>query len=343
MKKLKSFASDNNSPVHPKVMEALCNVNTGDVISYGDDDYTRSAIKKFKELLGEDIEVYFVYNGTGANITGIKSAANSFNSIICVETAHINVDECGAPENFCGSKLITVSSVDGKLKVEHIRKQLHALGDEHHSQPGLISITQSTELGTVYTIEELKELCGFAHKNGLLVHMDGARIANAAAFLNTSIKSMTKDAGVDVLSFGGTKNGMMFGEAVVFFNKSLAKNYKFIRKQGMQLASKMRYISAQFEAMLTDDLYLKNARQSNLMAKKLEEELLKIPEIKITQKVEANAIFAIVPKSAIEKLLKQYFFYMWDEENSEVRWVTAFDTTIEDIQGFIYALKEALK
>lgn len=342
MIRLKSFASDNNSSVHPKIMEALNRVNTGDVISYGDDDYTRSAVKKFKELLGDDIEVYFVYNGTGANITGIKSAVNSFNSIICVETAHINVDECGAAENFCGSKLITVSSTDGKLKVEHIRKQLYTLGEEHHSQPGLISITESTELGTVYTKEELKELCDFAHKNGLAVHMDGARIANAAAYLNTSIKSLTRDAGVDVLSFGGTKNGMMFGEAVVFFNKDLAKNYKYIRKQGMQLASKMRYISAQFEALLTDDLWLKNARQSNAMARKLEEELLKIPQIRITQKVEANAIFAIVPEAAIKKLLKKYFFYMWDEEKSEVRWVTAFDTTEEDVMNFVNALKEAL-
>jgi threonine aldolase len=338
---LRSFASDNNAGVHPKIMEAIIKANEGHVLSYGDDTYTRSAIDKFKQVFG-DVDVYFVYNGTGANVLGLTTVTHSFNSIICPQTAHINVDECGAPEKFSGCKLITLDTEDGKTNAEQIKKQLHVLGDQHHSQPKVISITQATELGTVYGLDELKELTDFAHKNGLLVHMDGARIANAAAFLGVGLKEATKDVGIDILSFGGTKNGMMFGEAVVFFNKSLSKDSKFYRKQGMQLASKMRFISAQFDALLTDNLWLKNAKNANTMAKLLEQKLKGIPQVKIVQKVESNAVFAIIPKDAIAKLQKEHFFYVWNEEKSMVRWLTAFDTTQEDVEGFANSIKNAI-
>ncbi|KRQ86405.1 Low specificity L-threonine aldolase [Caloramator mitchellensis] len=332
---MRSFASDNNARVHPKIMEAIVKANEGDVVSYGDDIYTERAVNKFKEIFGEDIDVYFVYNGTGANVLGLGTITRPYNSIICSSWAHINTDECGAPEKNTGCKIISLPSADAKIQVEDIEKHLHALGVEHHSQPKVISITQSTELGTVYTVDEIKKISDFAHRNNMLVHMDGARIANAAASLNKGLREITRDAGVDVLSFGGTKNGMMFGEAVVFFNKELSKDFKFIRKQSMQLHSKMRYISAQFEALLSDNLWFENAKHANEMAKYLESKVREIKGIEITQKVEANAVFAILPRQTIEKLLKKHFFYIWNEETNEVRWMTSFDTTKEDIDSFV--------
>ncbi|GFR34241.1 threonine aldolase family protein [Thermobrachium celere] len=340
---MKSFASDNTSRVHPKIMESIVNANNYDAKSYGYDEYTQRAVEKFKKLFGDDIDVYFVYNGTAANILGLSAITNTYNSIICSEWAHINTDECGAPEKNIGCKIISLPSGDGKIKVEDINKHLFAIGVEHHSQPKVISITQSTELGTVYTKEEIIEISEFAHKNNMYVHMDGARIANAACHLKLDVREFTKDAGVDVLSFGGTKNGMMFGEAVVFFNKNLSEGFKYRRKQFMQLHSKMRYISAQFEALLTDDLYLKNARHANEMAKYLEERLKEIPIVRITQKVEANAIFASLPREIIDKLLEKYYFYIWNEEKNEVRWMTSFDTKREDIDEFVDDLNKIVK
>ncbi len=339
----RSFASDNNSGVHPRIIEALIKANNGHAIGYGDDDYTRKAISKIETLFGPSASAYFVFNGTGANITGLLAATYSFSAIICSETAHINVDECGAPEKFIGCKLLTIPTTDGKLTPEAIKRHLHGFGDQHHAQPRVVSISQTTELGTLYKPSEIKALAGVAHQNGLFLHMDGARLSNAAASLGLSFKEFTTDCGVDFVSFGGTKNGLMYGEAVVFLNKSLGDSYKFIRKQGMQLASKMRYISAQFLEFLTDDLYLQNALHSNKMAKELASRIQGIPEITITQPVESNGIFAIVPPAAIEELRKHYFFYVWDEDKSEVRWMTSFDTTLEDIEGFISQLKQALK
>lgn len=339
----RSFASDNNSGVHPRIIEALIKANTGHAIGYGDDDYTRKAISKIEALFGPSSSAFFVFNGTGANITGLLAATNSFSAIICSETAHINVDECGAPEKFTGCKLLTIPTVDGKLTPEAIKRHLHGFGDQHHAQPRVISISQTTELGTLYKPSEIKALADIAHQNGLFLHMDGARLSNASASLGLSFKEFTADCGVDFVSFGGTKNGLMYGEAVVFLNKSLGDNFKFIRKQGMQLASKMRYISAQFLEFLTDDLYLQNALHSNKMAKELASRIQSIPEITITQPVESNGIFAIVPPAAIEELRKHYFFYVWDEDKSEVRWMTSFDTTLEDIEGFVSQLKQALK
>jgi len=339
----KGFASDNYSGTHPKLLEAIQKANLGHASAYGNDEYTARAVKKFKEHFGKNVDVYFVYNGTGANVLGLKAVTESFNSIICAETAHLNVDECCAPEKFTGCKLLTVPTNDGKISVEKLKHHVYGFGDQHHAQPKVISITQPTELGTIYTLKEVEELADYAHKNNMLLHIDGARLSNAAASLNKSLKEITFDLGVDVLSFGGTKNGMMFGEAVVFRNKELSRDFAFIRKQGMQLASKMRFISAQFEELLSNNLWLKNAQHSNKMAKTLADEVKNIPQIKITQKVEANGVFAIVPKQYVPNLQKEYFFYVWNEQTSEVRWMCSFDTTEEDIYNFVALLKKTVK
>src|SRR5712691_1024291 len=339
----RSFASDNNAGVHPKVMEAIASANDGHVIAYGDDPYTARAVKKFREHLGKNAEVYFVFGGTGANVLGLKAATQSHHAIICAETAHINVDECGAPEKFTGCKLLPVATPDGKIRVEEIKPLLREIGFEHHVQPRVISVSQATEMGTVYTPRELKSLSSFAHDNGMLLHVDGARIANAAASLKLKLKAITKDAGVDILSFGGAKNGMMYGEAVVFFDKSLAKDFKYTRKQGTHLPSKMRFISAQFEALLANDLWRRNAQHANRMAHVLARELGAIPQVKITQKTEANGVFATVPQRFVPLLQKKYFFYVWNEETSEVRFMTSFDTTEDDIKDFISLVKKTVK
>jgi len=338
----RGFASDNNSGVHPEILKAIIEANQGHTVAYGDDIYTQRAKQKFYEHFGNDIDIYFVFIGTAANVLGLNAATRSWNAIICAETAHINVDECGAPEKFNGFKLLSIETPNGKLTVDLIKKHMHGFGFEHHSQPKVISITQATEMGTVYTKEEIMALADFAHKNNMYLHMDGARIANAAVTLNMQFKEFTKDAGVDILSFGGTKNGMMYGEAILFLNKQLGQDFKYVRKQGMQLASKMRFISAQFERYLTNNLWNESASHANRMAKLLASKVQEIPQIKITQKVEANGVFAIVPKEIIEDLKKEYFFYDWDESKNEVRWMCSFDTTEEDIFNFIHLIKSKL-
>ncbi|MBI9068141.1 MAG: low specificity L-threonine aldolase [Salinivirgaceae bacterium] len=343
MKRQRGFASDNNSGVHPLILESIVNANTGHEVGYGDDKYTEKAIKNFKNLFGNDIEVFFVLTGTGANVLGINNMGHSFNSIICPATAHINIDECGAPEKFTGMKTISIPTDNGKITVKDIRPHMHGIGFEHHSQPGIISITQPTELGTLYTPDEIKNLADFAHSNHMYLQMDGARISNAVASLDMPIADFTKNCGVDVLSFGGTKNGMMYGEAVVFLNKEISQNFKYFRKQGMQLASKMRYIGAQFNAFFEDDLWLKNAAHSNKMAKLLHDAVKDIDEVTITQAVQANGVFAIIPNEVIEKLQNEYFFYTWDEGRSEVRWMCSFDTTQDDIIEFAQLLKKLIK
>jgi len=337
----KGFASDNNSGVHPEIFTALQDANIGHVKGYGDDKYTEKAIQLFKEKFGPETDVYFVFNGTGANILSISMLTNSFHSVICPSTAHIMTDECGAPEKFSGCKLIPVNSTDGKLTPELILPHLHGFDFEHHSQPKIISISQVTELGTVYSVEEIKAITKLAHSYNMFVHLDGARIANAAVSLNLPFSAFTKDAGVDVVSFGGTKNGMMFGEAVLFFNKELTANAKYFRKQSTQLFSKMRFISAQFIAYFENDLCLKNAAHSNSMAKILAEKIKKLG-IEITQSVDANGIFAILDDKIRNSLQEEYFFYPWDEHNHEVRWMTSFDTTIDDIDNFCIALEKLL-
>ena len=339
----RSFASDNNAGVHPEVIEAIRAANEGHVIAYGDDAFTGRAVKLFQKHFGRDIAVHFVFGGTGANVLGLKAITKSHQAVICAETAHVNVDECGAPENFTGCKLLTVSTPDGKLRVEQIKPLLHGIGVEHHVQPAVITISQATEMGTVYTKKELKALAGFAHDHGMLLHVDGARLSNAAVSLDASLKEITADVGVDVLSFGGTKNGMMYGEAVVFFDPKLAAEFKYIRKQGMQLSSKMRFIAAQFEAMLYGNLWRRGPEHANRMAKLLAYELVKLPQIKLTQPVESNGVFAVIPKEYIPALQKKYFFYVWNEEISEVRLMASFDTTEDDIRDFVAFVRKTVK
>ncbi len=339
---IKSFASDNNAPVHESVIRAIAKANQGDAIGYGDDIYTLDAEQKFKELFGRDIAVYFVCTGTGANVSVLDHITRSYHAVICSDKAHMHQDECGAPEKYAGCKLLRLPSEDGKVHVDQMRPLMLSLGFPHHAQPKVISITQSTEMGRVYTIKEIEEIAAFANEFDLYLHMDGARLANAAASLKVSLADLTKYAGVDVLSFGGTKNGAMGAEAVVFFNQDLAKEYEYTRKQSMQLLSKMRYVSAQFSALLSNDLWLHNARHANEMAALLADKVKDIMGVEITQQVETNAVFAIVPPEAIEKLKRKYFFYMWDATRNEVRWMTAFNTTEEDIENFVEALKEAL-
>jgi threonine aldolase len=340
---MKGFASDNYSGVHPQIFKALTDVNINHATAYGGDDFTEKAVQQFKHLLGDSVEVYFTFNGTAANVLGLKALTQPHHAIICAETAHINVDECGAPERFTGCKLLTVPTKDGKLRIEDIEKFQPLVDFEHHVQPKVISISQTTEFGTLYTTDEIKVLADYVHSKNMYLHMDGARIANAAAALNKSIKEFTFDCGVDVLSFGGTKNGMMYGEAIVFANQSLCENFKYIRKQGMQLASKMRYISTQFSAYLSDDLYLKIARHANEMAQHLVEKLSEIPEIEITQKSTANAVFAKFPKEIIAPLQENYFFYEWNEQIHEVRLMCSWDTTETEIENFVSLIKKLLK
>jgi threonine aldolase len=337
----RGFASDNNSGIHPEIVKAICDANNGHVVGYGGDSYTEKAIEKFKEHFGNDIDVYFTFNGTGANVLSITTLSHSFHSVICPATAHIMVDECGAPEKMSGSKLIPVETSNGKITPELILPHLHGFDFEHHSQPKIISISQVSELGTIYTVDEIKAITQLAHKYNMLVHMDGARIANAAVALDLPFHEFTRDAGIDVLSFGGTKNGMMLGEAVIFFNKELAMNAKYIRKQSAQLYSKMRFVSAQFLAYFENDLWKTTAAQSNKMAKLLEKKVLEIG-IPLTQKVEANAVFAVIDDEIRDKLQKEYFFYPWDEQKHEVRWMTSFDNDEEDINMFCAKLKSLL-
>jgi threonine aldolase len=343
MKGFRSFASDNNAPVHDRVFKAMLDANEGDTIAYGDDPCTEEALQLFKELFGPESKTFFVFNGTGANVAAISHLTKPYHAIVSSDKAHIHHDECGAPEKFSGCKLHILPSNDGKIKSGQIKPFLHSLGFQHHSQLKVISITQATEMGAVYSLEEIKSLSDFAKQHNMFLHMDGARIANAAAYLNVSLKEMVTLAGVDVLSFGGTKNGMMMGEAVVFLNPLLVKEFEYTRKQSMQLASKMRYISAQFKALLSDGLWLENARHANNMAKLLEERLREIPDIQLTQPVQINAIFAILPPKAIDKLLKEFFFYTWDASRHEVRWMTSYNTTEEDVMSFIAALKVSLR
>ena len=339
----RGFASDNNAGVHPEIMKAIESVNSGHTIAYGDDPYTASAVKKIKNILGEKVRPYFVFTGTAANVLGLDAITKPYHSIICAETSHIHEDECGAPERLTGCKLLSVESPDGKLFPATIEKHMYGIGFEHHSQPHVVSITQSTEMGTVYTPDEIRAVTDYAHDHNMLVHMDGARISNAAASLGTGFREFTVDTGVDVLSFGGTKNGMMYGEAVVFMSEDFAYDFKYLRKQGMQLASKMRFIAAQFNRFLDEDVWLKNASHANRMAKILEAEVMKIDGIRITQPVQSNAVFAILPKEIITVLQEAFFFYVWNEASGEVRWMCSYDTTEEDVINFSSLIRKVIK
>ncbi|MDR0766720.1 MAG: low specificity L-threonine aldolase [Odoribacteraceae bacterium] len=335
----RGFASDNCSGALPEVLEAIRAAARGHHPSYGEDDYSRRLAEAFRQLLGPDIATFLVYNGTGANLLGISAVTRPHHAVICAETAHLHVDECGAVEKFTGCKVLTVPTFNGKLEPGFIRNHLRGFGDPHRVQPRVISISQASELGTVYTPDEIKDICDLAHDHGMLVHVDGARVANAAAHLGLPPAAFTRDAGVDILSFGGTKNGMIFGEAVVFFNPSLAREVEYTRKQMTQLHSKSRFIAAQFLALLEDDLWLRAAGHANDMARLLAREAMQVPGVTITQEVQANEVFAIIPREIIEPLRRDCFFHVWDEDAGEVRWVCSFDTTEEDIFDFTALLR----
>jgi len=338
-----SFASDNSAGVHREVLEAVARVNQGHVRAYGEDSYTRLAIARFEEHFGSGINVFFTFNGTGANVLGLQALTRPYNAVLCSDYAHIYTDECGAPEKHTGCKLIPLPHQNGKVTLDAVRHAYHGIGDQHHVQARVISITQSTEMGTVYRPEEIQALARFAHEHDMFLHVDGARIANAAASLGQTLRQATRDLGVDVLSFGGTKNGIMGGEAVVFFNRALSEDFLYLRKQGMQLASKMRFIAVQFEALLTNDLWRRSAEHANRMTKVLEGEVRKIPQVRIAWPVEANGVFAQIPRHAIQKIKEQYFFYPWIEEECIVRWMCSFDTSEEDVKEFAKVVAEAVK
>ena len=339
---MRSFASDNNAGVHPLIMDAIVKANSNHAVGYGDDPWTEKATRKLKEVFGEKADPFFVFNGTGANSIALQAITRSFHSIVCTQTAHIFVDECGAPARMTGCTLIAVPTPDGKLTPELIRPHLHGFGVCHHSQPKAVYLSQTTELGTVYTIDEIKAIADLIHDYNMYLHVDGARIANACACLNCSMKQLTVDAGVDILSFGGTKNGMMQGEAVISFRPEISENLPYFRKQSAQLASKMRYLSAQFLPYFTDDLWLSNARHANQQAAKLVNILKKHPQVQFTQKPETNQLFFTLPKDVAQKLSEKYFFYYWNEAQCEIRLVTSWDTTDEDIEGLDVTLSELL-
>lgn len=333
----RGFASDNNAGVHPAVLEAVAAVNNGHCLAYGHDPVTRAAEEKFCALFGQKVEVFFVFNGTGANVLALASALRSHQAVICSHLAHLHVDECGAPEKFIGSKLLPLPTPDGKLTPAIAEKALGGRGDEHRVQPAALSVSQSTELGTIYTPDEIAALAAFARENKLLFHIDGARIANALATLDVPVAQAV--AGADVVVFGGAKNGLLCGEAVVFLDTELANDFLYLRKQAMQLSAKMRFISAQFLTLLENDLWLNNARRANAMARRLADGLSAVPEIQITQPTQANGVFAIFPRAWIEILQEESFFYVWNETANEVRLMCSFDTREEDVDNFIESLR----
>lgn len=335
------FASDNYAGVHPRVMSALAAANGGPAKAYGADALTLAASARFKAVLGESAETFFVFLGTAANVLALTAMTRPHHAVLCAGSAHINVDECGAPERHLGAKLMAVDTPDGKLTRALLEPFLLHLGNEHHNQPRVISITQATELGTVYTPQEIRALADFAHANGMLLHMDGSRLGNAAAALGCGLKDITADAGVDALSFGGTKNGLMFGEAVVFFRPELAQDFPYIRKQGMQLCSKMRFIAAQFLALLEGELWRENAANANAMARLLAEELAGAPGVRITQSPQTNAVFAALAPQAVEDLQQRFAFYTWDHEQNVVRFMTSFATTEAEVRAFAQAVRQA--
>lgn len=337
----KSFASDNFAGIHPLILQAIIDANHGHEKPYSN-SYTHKAAALFKLYFGTDIEVSFVGTGTAANVLGLSTMLKPYQGIICAQTAHINTYECGAVERFTGSKLLPVPTIDGKLTVEMIEQQLVHRGSYHFVQPKAVSITQVTEQGTLYTADEIKKIADVAHENDMYLHMDGARLCNAAAHLDTTLAAVTKDVGVDVLSFGGTKNGLMMAEAVIFFNSALAQDFANVRQQGMQLISKSRFIAAQFIALFTDDVWLKNARHANSMAQYLADEIKKIPQLTLTRSVQANAVFATLDPKTIPVLQKKFYFYIWNKNINEVRFMTAWDTTHDDVDQFVEHIKKSV-
>lgn len=337
-----SFASDNTAGVLPEVMAALAAANDGDALAYGADRWTDETLELFRGVFDAPVEVALCWGGTGANVVGLQALLRPGDGVVCASTAHINVDECGAPERFCGAKLIDVETGDGKLTPDQVLAEVHAIGVEHHVQPRVVSITQSTELGTLYSPEEIAAVAAAAHEHGLYVHLDGARIANATAALGGDLRSQTIAAGVDVMTFGGTKAGAMYGEAVVFCRPELAERVAFIRKQAGQLPSKMRYVAAQFAALLTDGAWLRHAGHANAMAVRLAESAWTLPGVSLTHAPAVNAVFATVPPDRRQAMQDWSFFWDWDVATSQVRWMTHWATTTEDVDAFVAGLQAIL-
>jgi threonine aldolase len=339
---VRGFASDNNAGAHPEILAALALANDGHQPSYGADDYTAHLTDVIRSHFGPRAEVYPVFNGTGANVVALQALTDRRGAVITTDSAHIHVDECGAPERVGGLKLLTVPTPDGKLTPELVDRQAFGFDDEHRATPQVVSLTQSTELGTRYTPDEIRAVCEHAHQRGLTVHLDGARLANAAAGLGLPLAALATDAGVDVVSFGGTKNGMLFGEAVVVLTPEAVSAMPHLRKLSMQLAAKMRFVSVQFEALLAGDLWLRSAAHANAMAQRLAAGVRAVSGVEISYPVQANAVFARLPHDVTERLLKRYRFYYWNEAAGEVRWMCSFDTTEEDVDGFLAALHEEM-
>ncbi|WP_037854649.1 threonine aldolase family protein [Streptomyces sp. NRRL S-340] len=339
---VRGFASDNYAGVHPEVLAALALANGGHQVSYGEDEYTDHLQRIVRSHFGASAEAFPVFNGTGANVVALQAVTDRWGAVICAESAHINVDEGGAPERMGGLKLHTVPTPDGKLTPELIDRQAFGWEDEHRAMPQVVSITQSTELGTLYTPEEIRAICEHAHAHGMRVHLDGSRIANAAASLDVPMRTFTNAVGVDILSLGGTKNGAMFGEAVVVLDRDAVRQMKHIRKMSMQLASKMRFVSVQLEALLAKDLWLRNARHANEMAQRLAEGVRAVHGVEICYPVQANGVFAKLPHAVSERLQKRFRFYFWDESAGVVRWMCSYDTTEDDVDTFVAALKEEM-
>jgi threonine aldolase len=336
------FASDNYAPVLPEVMAAIAAANHGHDRAYGADAVTARLEERMREEFGPEASTFLALNGTGANVVALRAMLRPWQGVLCAGTAHLNVDEGGAPEAMAGIKLLSVPTPDGKLTPELVATRLVRFGDEHAVQPGVVSVTQTTELGTLYTPAELTALAEQAHEHGLLLHVDGARLPNAAAALGLSLRAITTDAGVDAVSFGGTKAGLMLGEAIVLLRPDLAPAVPYLRKQSMQLASKMRFIAAQFEALLADELWRRAAGHANAMAARLAERVRGIDGVVISQEVQANVVFANLPAGVAERLQEEWSFYTWDERTGEVRWMCAWDTTPEEVDAFAVAIAAAV-
>ncbi|MFD9905867.1 threonine aldolase family protein [Streptomyces sp. NPDC059063] len=339
---VRGFASDNYAGAHPEVLAALALANGGHQVAYGEDEYTEHLQRVIRGHFGASAEAFPVFNGTGANVVALQAVTDRWGAVICAESAHIHVDEGGAPERMGGLKLLTVPTPDGKLTPELIDRQAFGWEDEHRAMPQVVSLAQNSELGTVYTVDEIRAIVDHAHGHGMLVHLDGARLANAAASLDVPMRAFTNALGVDILSLGGTKNGAVFGELVIVLNHDAVRHMKHLRKLSMQLASKMRFVSVQFEALLAKDLWLRNARHANEMAQRLAEGVRAVHGVEILYQVQANAVFARLPHDVSERLQKRFRFYFWNEAAGDVRWMCSFDTTEDDVDAFVAALKEEM-
>jgi threonine aldolase len=340
---VRGFASDNYAGVHPQVWEALAAANDGHQVSYGEDVYTQRLQQVVRHHFGDQAVAYPVFNGTGANVVALQALTSRWEAVVCSDTAHVHCDEGGAPEKMAGLKLLTVPTPDGKLTPELVGRQAWGFGDEHRAQPAAVTITQSSELGTVYTPDEVAAVAAHAHERGMRVHLDGARLSNAAASLGVPFREFTTDAGVDVLSLGGTKNGLLAAEAVVVLNPDAVSGVHYLRKTSMQLASKMRFFSVQLLALFEGDLWLRSAAHANAMAARLAQAVGPVPGVRVTRPVQANAVFAVLPVEVTERLQKRFRFYTWDEHTGEVRWMCSFDTTEEDVDAFAAAIAEEMR